>query len=122
AARKTACWGANRARIAVASRTRPDSARHDQDLPMTWSMLVRGHLCCVAGQGFEPWKASADGFTVRSHWPLGQPAWWPDAPAAGHDTQSVTSSGNGPGEYGRHGRARKERARWQIRRSMWSAR
>ena len=75
---------------------------------MTWSMLVRGHLCCVAGQGFEPWKASADGFTVRSHWPLGQPAWWPVAPAAGHDTQSVTSSGNGPGEYGRQRRARKE--------------
>ena len=22
-------------------------------------------VCCVAGQGFEPWKASADGFTVR---------------------------------------------------------
>ena len=28
----------------------------------------------VAGAGFEPAKAYADGFTVRSHWPLGQPA------------------------------------------------
>ncbi len=30
-------------------------------------VLVRNHSCWVAGQGFEPWKASADGFTVRSH-------------------------------------------------------
>src|SRR3954452_25250323 len=28
----------------------------------------------VAGAGFEPAKVYTDGFTVRSHWPLGQPA------------------------------------------------
>ena len=28
----------------------------------------------MAGAGFEPAKAYADGFTVRFHWPLGQPA------------------------------------------------
>ena len=66
--------------------------------PKALSVLVRDRLCCVAGQGFEPWKASADGFTVRSHWPLGQPAWWPDVPTAGHDTQSVTRSADRPGE------------------------
>jgi hypothetical protein len=32
---------------------------------MTASVLVKHRLYCVAGQGFEPWKASADGFTVR---------------------------------------------------------
>lgn len=35
-------------------------------------MFTRGFR--VAGEGFEPSKAKADGFTVRSHWPLGQPA------------------------------------------------
>jgi hypothetical protein len=28
----------------------------------------------VAGEGFEPSKEYSGGFTVRSHWPLGQPA------------------------------------------------
>ncbi len=32
---------------------------------MTLSALVSDSFRCVAGQGFEPWKASADGFTVR---------------------------------------------------------
>jgi hypothetical protein len=59
-------WGAYRARIAVNSRTRSDSAGRNEDQPATRSALVAGRLCCVAGQGFEPWKASADGFTVRS--------------------------------------------------------
>ena len=31
----------------------------------------------VAGAGFEPAKEYSDGFTVRSHWPLGQPAMLP---------------------------------------------
>jgi hypothetical protein len=56
-----------RARLAVNSRTRPDSARHIEDWPATVSVLVMDRFCWVAGQGFEPWKASADGFTVRSH-------------------------------------------------------
>jgi hypothetical protein len=30
-------------------------------------VLVRDRFCCVAGQVFEPWKASADGFIVRCH-------------------------------------------------------
>jgi len=61
---------ANRAQLAVDSRTRPDSTGRDEDPSMTVSVLVKDRLCCVAGQGFEPWKAYADGFTVRSHWPL----------------------------------------------------
>ena len=35
-------------------------------------MLVVGRFCCVVGQGFEPWKAYADGFTVRSIRPNGR--------------------------------------------------
>ena len=31
-------------------------------------------LSWVAGEGFEPSKEYSGGFTVRSHWPLGQPA------------------------------------------------
>jgi hypothetical protein len=58
--------GAYRARLAVDSRTRPDSAGRNEDLPQTMCVLVRDRSCWVAGQGFEPWKASADGFTVRS--------------------------------------------------------
>ena len=34
-----------------------------------------GRFTWVAGAGFEPAKEYSDGFTVRSHWPLGQPAW-----------------------------------------------
>ncbi len=57
-------WGAYRARLAVNSRTRPDSTGHNEGRPSTVSVLVKDRSCCVAGQGFEPWKASADGFTV----------------------------------------------------------
>jgi hypothetical protein len=38
--------------------------------PRRWSRLVipgQDHSCSVAGRGFEPRKASADGFTVRYH-------------------------------------------------------
>ena len=52
-----------------------DVAGQTQNRPLSAFPLVKDRFCCVAGQGFEPWKASADGFTVRSHWPLGQPAW-----------------------------------------------
>ena len=45
--------------------TAPDVGGLDEDRPPTVFMLVGGRSCCVAGQGFEPWKASADGFTVR---------------------------------------------------------
>ncbi len=58
-------WGAYRARLAVNSRTRPDSAGRDEGRPTSLSVLVRDCLCWVAGHGFEPWKASADGFTDR---------------------------------------------------------
>jgi hypothetical protein len=58
-------WGAYRARLAVNSRTRPDAAGHNERRPTTVPVLARDRFCWVAGQGFEPWKASADGFTVR---------------------------------------------------------
>jgi hypothetical protein len=58
------CWGAYRARLAVNSRRRPDTAGHNNGRPTTIPVLVSDRFCCVAGQGFEPWKASADGFTV----------------------------------------------------------
>jgi hypothetical protein len=32
---------------------------------LTVFVLAKSGSRCVAGQGFEPWKASADGFTVR---------------------------------------------------------
>jgi hypothetical protein len=46
-------------------RTAPDAAGLDKDRPLTSFVLVGGRYSCVAGQGFEPWKASADGFTDR---------------------------------------------------------
>ena len=55
-----------RARLAVNSRTRPDDARHIEDWPATVFVLVIDRFHWVAGQGFEPWKAYADGFTDRS--------------------------------------------------------
>jgi len=66
--------GACRARLAVNSRTRPDSAGQNERRPLTTLVLVRGRLCWVAGQGFEPWKASADGFTVRRQGSLARAA------------------------------------------------
>jgi hypothetical protein len=36
-----------------------------QDEAPDLSSQIKGCFSCVAGQGFEPWKASADGFTVR---------------------------------------------------------
>ena len=60
-------WGAYRARPPVNSRARSDNTGHDDDRPLTVFVLAKSGSRCVAGQGFEPWKASADGFTVRSH-------------------------------------------------------
>jgi hypothetical protein len=37
----------------------PDSAGRHEGRLTSLSVLVRGSSCCVAGQGFEPWKASA---------------------------------------------------------------
>jgi hypothetical protein len=42
----------------------------------------------VAGAGFEPAKEYSDGFTVRSHWPLGQPAWVSSDPAWPGDNEA----------------------------------
>jgi hypothetical protein len=67
AAARAKRWGAYRARLAVSSRTRLDSAGYNHGRSTTVVVLVRAHSCWVAGQGFEPWEASADGFTVRSH-------------------------------------------------------
>jgi hypothetical protein len=59
-------WGAYRARLAVDSRIQSDSAGHNEDRPSAVPAPVSGRFCCVAGhQGFEPWKACADGFTAR---------------------------------------------------------
>jgi hypothetical protein len=51
----------------VNSRTRPDSAGRTEGRATTVSVLLNARFCWVAGQGFEPWKAYADGFTVRYH-------------------------------------------------------
>ena len=63
------------ARLAADSRTRPDSVGHDEDLPQTMYLLVKDSFCCVAGQGFEPWKASTDGFTDRAGMSRGGLPW-----------------------------------------------
>jgi len=54
--------------LGVTTRGRPDGAGHHrtaQDRPPDLLVLVRGRSGWVAGEGFEPWKAKADGFTVR---------------------------------------------------------
>jgi hypothetical protein len=48
--------GARIGRLAVANRTWPDSAGLIEDPSTPLSVLAADHLCCVAGQGFEPWK------------------------------------------------------------------
>ena len=49
-----------------------------------------GPSTLVAGAGFEPAKEYSDGFTVRSHWPLGQPAGVPRHPGLAGRQQGET--------------------------------
>ena len=42
--------------------------------PPTAFALVGGHLSCCGRSRIRTWVGYADGFTVRSHWPLGQSA------------------------------------------------
>jgi hypothetical protein len=51
----------------VNSWTPPDSTGCGKDRPRSVFVQATCYSCWVAGQGFEPWKASADGFTVRYH-------------------------------------------------------
>ena len=42
--------------------------------PPTAFALVGGHISCCGRSRIRTWVGYADGFTVRSHWPLGQSA------------------------------------------------
>ena len=57
----------------------------------------------MAGAGFEPAKAYADAFTVRSHWPLGQPAWDVTGPGLAGRQRGETIAQRAPRHRNRRG-------------------
>ena len=61
-------------RTPVTARIWPDTAGATRKAPNRRTRRSGACFTLVAGAGFEPAKAYADGFTVRFHWPLGQPA------------------------------------------------
>jgi hypothetical protein len=108
-------WGTYRARLAVNSRTQLDSTGHNEDRPTSLPVLARNHAHSVAGQEFEPWKASADGFTDRCGGPPGgRRTFNTPSPPSAQSTRPWTRSALGP-SVGRPSRRNNARQRATTR-------
>src|SRR3954447_3090866 len=66
-------------------------------------MLITGLFCSRWRVKDSNLRSFRDGFTVRSHWPLGQPAWAspPRCSLAAENRIAVAAAGSATG-YGRH--------------------
>ena len=64
-----------RPRLLVKSRILLDSAGFDENGPGARFRSSRGRSVCLWRVKDSNLRSFRDGFTVRSHWPLGQPAW-----------------------------------------------